>query len=327
MEDLEDLMMMEAIRLSIAAEEDRKRKEEKDAAKEAKKEGKKKAKEIKKVAKAQKNISSGFHPIEIDGVDETEAGSSSAAGKGKGVVRPGGAVGFNPMSEPTSTINTSTLKEDPQKHLEVSRAQIQRETSDTGSSAPFDSSNNEQTGHRSALRDLSAASSSASSFADSYQNSLPQDSSNNLAPGSSYGPSPNVSGVSLGQTETPPQDTTGTEPMFNFQSLAKAINPEDENKLDNGPQYIEDVEAPKPDSNANGKAPESDPEKASEPMAGSTMTLKPSEDTPTIAATHQDDDIRPAPRVEVVQGGHEHLDYKRMEEVGLVKGLEHQATQ
>ena len=69
-------MMMEAIRLSLAAEEDRKKRDEKDAAKEAKKEGKKKAKEIKKVAKAQRNIGSGFHPIEIDGLDETEASSS-----------------------------------------------------------------------------------------------------------------------------------------------------------------------------------------------------------------------------------------------------------
>jgi hypothetical protein len=40
MEDLEDMMMMEAIRLSLAAEEERKKKSEKEAAKEAKKKAK-----------------------------------------------------------------------------------------------------------------------------------------------------------------------------------------------------------------------------------------------------------------------------------------------
>jgi hypothetical protein len=124
--------------------------------------------------------------------------------------------------------------------------------------------------------------------------------------------------------ETPPQDTTGTESMFNFKSLAKTINPEDDLKIDNGPQYIEDVAAPKP---ANGKAPEANAERSTEPMAESTMTLKPSEETPTVAVTHDDDDISPAPPVEFVADGHEHLDHKRMEEMGMVKGLGHQATQ
>ena len=40
MEDLEEMMMMEAIRLSLAAEEDRKKKADKEAAKEAKKKAK-----------------------------------------------------------------------------------------------------------------------------------------------------------------------------------------------------------------------------------------------------------------------------------------------
>jgi hypothetical protein len=325
-------MMMEAIRLSLAAEEERKRKEEKDAAKEAKKEGKKKAKENKKVAKAQRNIGSGFHPIEVDGVDE---GSSAAAGKGKGVDRSGGSVGFNPMTEPTSTLNTSSLKEDPQKHLEVSRAQIQRETSDSGNPASFDSYNNEQTSHRSALRNLSNDSSSASSFADSYQNSLRQDSQNNLAPGSSYGASPNASGASLSQGETPPQDNTGTEPMFNFQSMAATITPEEENKNENGAQHIEDVGETKLDSSstiANGKAPESSTDaatKSSDPLAESTMTLKPTEDISKVANLHDDegDDISPAPPVEVVTDDHAHLDHKHLGEVSMMHGLNHQATQ
>ena len=52
MEDLEDMMMMEAIRLSLAAEEERKKKADKDAAKEAKK----KAKEERKREKKEKKV-------------------------------------------------------------------------------------------------------------------------------------------------------------------------------------------------------------------------------------------------------------------------------
>src|SRR6202034_2553114 len=50
MDDLEDMMMLEAIRLSLAAEEERKRKEEKESRKEAKK----KEKADKKAEKAAK---------------------------------------------------------------------------------------------------------------------------------------------------------------------------------------------------------------------------------------------------------------------------------
>jgi hypothetical protein len=316
LDDLEDLMMMEAIRLSLAAEDERKKKEDKDAAKEAKKEGKKKAKEIKKVVKEQKRIGSGFHPIEIDGVDEAE--SSTAAGKGKGVDRSGAAGGFNPMTEPTSTLNASSSREDPQKHLEVSRAQIQREKSDSGNAAPFDPEDTEQTAQHLAPQNFSNASSSASSFAESFQ-SVPQHSQNNLAPGS-QGPSPNASGMSLSQGgDTPPQDTTSTEPMFNFQSMKDAITPEEENKHENGPQYIEDVSA---DPKANGKAPEGS---ASEPLAESTMTLKPNEHTSRV--TEDDDEISPAPPVQLVQDDHAHLDHKHIGEVSMMQGLNHQATQ
>ncbi|KAG9192865.1 hypothetical protein G6011_11599 [Alternaria panax] len=327
-DDLEELMMMEAIRLSLAAEEERKKKDEKDAAKEAKKESKKKAKEIKKVAKAQRNIGSGFHPIEIDGIDETEAAGSSAAGKGKGVDRSGGAGGVNPMSEPTSTLNAPSTKDDPQKHLEASRAQIQRETSDSGNpGAPFnpDSSSSEQPQHRSVLRNISNASSSSSSFAESYQNSLQhQDNQNNLAPGSCYGPSSNASGVSLGQggTDTPPQDTNSTEPMFNFQSLAKGITHEHGDEEKGGrAQFIEDVgevgrdkDVEEKVTNANGKAPEEPSEnQTTDSLAESTMTIKPHEEMATKVqqgdgAQHEntdDDEISPAPQVQLVSDDHQ----------------------
>ena len=51
MEELEDMMLMEAVRLSLASEEERKRKEEKTLRKEAKKREKEEEKAAKKAAK------------------------------------------------------------------------------------------------------------------------------------------------------------------------------------------------------------------------------------------------------------------------------------
>jgi hypothetical protein len=321
LDDLEDLMMMEAIRLSLAAEEERKRRDDKEAAKEAKKDTKKKAKELKKVAKAQSRIGSGFHPIEIDGLDESEAGSSAAASKGKQVDRTGGATGTGP----SSTINTSALKDDPQKHLEDSRAQIQRETS-SGNLAPFDPFD-EQPSHRSVLRSLSNASSSASSFSESYQNSLRQTEQNNNANGSSVEPSPNASGLNINQIEASPQGTPGTEPMFNFQSLAETITPEEESEKDSGPQFIEDVGGANGTSTKKIPTAESTAENAQSSGPGledSTLTIKPDQ----AQAVHADEDeIEPAPRIETVQNDHSHLDHKHIGEVSMMDGIRHQATQ
>jgi hypothetical protein len=321
LDDLEELMMMEAIRLSLAAEDERKRKEEKEAAKESKKETKKKAKELKKVVKAQSRVGSGFHPIEVDGVDESGAGSSAAASKGKAIDRSG--TSFKPLNEPTSTVNTSSLKDDPQRHLEVSRAQFQRDTPSSGNLSPFDPFN-EQPSHRSALRNLSNASSSASSFAESYQNSLRQDSHNNVGAGSSIEPSPNASGLNMNHDETP-QGTPGTEPMFNFQSLAEAITHEDEEKEEHAAQHIENV------NGAQEKASNHIPTNGdvlSHDLGESVMTLKPSQVATALPPSDVDEDeIGPAPRVEAVPNNHSHLDQKHLEDVSMMNTSRHQATQ
>jgi hypothetical protein len=178
MEDLEELMMMEAIRLSLAAEEERKKKEEKEAAKEARKEDKKKAKESKRSERTLRKIGiqPGFHPAPpLDGDDDVySASSTSAAGKGKAVDRSGGSAGLNTSNEPTSVINASSSKDTHQKHLEESRAQIHGEPPNPSTSlSPFDPFADPPS-HRSALRNLSNPSSSASSFADSLPGSLQQ---------------------------------------------------------------------------------------------------------------------------------------------------------
>lgn len=336
LDDLEELMMMEAIRLSLAAEEDRKRRDEKEAAKEAKKEGKKKAKENKKIAKAQRNIGSGFHPVDVDGLNDT-AGTSSAAGKGKEVDRSGGTVGFNPMSEPTSTINApaskENLKEDAQKHLEDSRANIQGSSNLT----PSDALQGDSPSHRSVLRNLSNDSSSASSYSESMQDATRDESQINLAPGSSYEPSPSASGLNISRDETPPGALSGTEPMFNFSALQETLSHEDD-KIDNGPQYIEDVGESKVEgvpssTGVSGAESSSSPDprqlelaEPSEPLAESTMTLKASEYS-SASKTEVEDEIEPAPPVQPVSENHAY-EQKHIGDVGIVDNVRlHQTTQ
>lgn len=330
LDDLEELMMMEAIRLSLAAEEERKRREEKDAAKETKKDNKKKAKELKKVAKAQSRIGSGFHPLEIDGIEDAGAESSTAAGKGKEVDRSGGSVSFNPRSEPISTVNASASQEYSQKHLADSRATIQEEASSQGNLAPFDPSS--EASHRLNPRNLSNPSSSASSFAESYQNSLRHEGSNHLAVGSSLDPSPNASNLNISQADTPEQGTPGTEPMFNFQSLAETITPEENTKDDGKPQFIEDlagsnVLSEKQESSASNTPKLAPSTMASTPLEESVTTLKPVPSPKPAAATPSDDDIEPAPRIEAVSNEHSHLDHKHIGDVSMLDGVQHQATQ
>ena len=76
-EDLEELMMMEAIRLSLAAEEERKKKEEKEKAKENKRKAKEAEKEAKKAAKKGVLVSGGSA-----GSAATPASSGAGAGIG-----------------------------------------------------------------------------------------------------------------------------------------------------------------------------------------------------------------------------------------------------
>lgn len=229
MEDLEELMMMEAIRLSIAAEEERKRKEEKEAAKEAKKEEKKKAKEAKRAEKAAKRTGY-FPPVSSD----QAASSSGVAGKGKAVDRAGAAD-----VSPPSDVAASSSRDDPQRHLEHSRAHFHSQAADIPFSAPTDIPH-----HRTALRHLSTASSSVSSFAESVPDSLRRGSATGFgASASSFDASPNASGLNLATpqegVDTPAATTPALEPMFNFRSLAAMIG--DEEKGNGNAQHIESV--------------------------------------------------------------------------------------
>jgi hypothetical protein len=55
------------------------------------------------------------------------------------------------------------------------------------------------------------------------------------------------------------------------------------------------------------------------------MTLKPAAKLENTA--HDDDEISPAPPVQLVQDDHAHLDHKHIGEVSMMQGINHQATQ
>jgi hypothetical protein len=209
MDELEDMMMMEAIRLSLAAEDDRRRKEEK----EAKKEAKKKEKEAKKAEKAAKK--SGLHTINSNtghtGTDSgpssplARAGSASSSfvdeevgnfGKGKGIDR----TGTPPLGIPQRSHHDPTSASAP--------------TGRHDPLLPYSALASEPS-KPSHLRQMSNVSSSASSF---------------MEPESSQ---------AMTGSNTPPGGGAGTEPMFNFRSLAAMIG---ENEKAEHSVHVEDRE-------------------------------------------------------------------------------------
>ncbi len=233
-DDLEEMMMMEAIRLSLASEEERRKREEK----ESKKEAKKKEKENKKAEKVARKA--GVYPNSANqsttGLDLrqsesslTTAGSTFAAGKGKEIQRSGiEDIGDTPATSSSSAMTrpsnaADSTPEAAQDHLERARAWLQ----------PHDTSASPLPYKPSHLRTLSNVSSSASSVNESASGSL-RNEYRGLQ--SSSDPSPNASGVNIARATatqdtfisgTPPGGGAGLEPMFNFSSLAAMVG-EDE---------------------------------------------------------------------------------------------------
>ncbi|KIV91448.1 hypothetical protein PV10_05987 [Exophiala mesophila] len=205
MDDLEEMMMMEAIRLSLAAEEDRRRKEEKEARKEAKRKGKEGKKAEKAARKSSlftlnSNASAGEgagSPMERSrsnlslGMDDDAA---SASGKGKRVERENSP----PIEGLRSDDDVSRGPYLPSLSLSgTSQESLASSIPVPGASAePF---------RRSHLRQMSNASSASSSFVES-------------------GPAAGISG-----TNTPPPGSL--EPMFNFRSLAAMIGDDEKGEV------------------------------------------------------------------------------------------------
>jgi hypothetical protein len=241
MDDLEDMMMLEAIRLSLAAEEERKRKEEKEARKEAKK----KEKADKKAEKAAKksmysaggtssaSASGSALSLSLPGLGRRRGNSGSStllreaamnADKGKNVDRsnnsgPAGDSSTTPLTIGKPAISTVLSS---RQHLDTGLAALPL------TDAPQPSPTATAPEKPSHLRQMSNASSPASSFMESLPGSL----RNGGFHGSSSSlDSPNTSGTHLGGG-TPDREadagSAGTEPMFNFRSLAEMMGREEE---------------------------------------------------------------------------------------------------
>jgi hypothetical protein len=340
-------MMMEAIRLSLEAEEERKRREEKEAQKEAKKKAKADKKEEKKAEKAERkrgNSGSLHHSATNDSNSSTWASTSMmrstsnlgvqqsipeghehVQGKGKQPVQD--FAGYNPLSEPTSTLNmgssenksafppsssvtASSKNEDSQRHLETSRANLPHTATITPHSANHPSTLSRQLSNLSNVSNISSDSSLAGSNPGAESNV----------------PSSNASGgdaTAGAQQDTPPVSNNGSssESMFNFGSLAAMVDHDD--KVREG-EHVERVEnASQAEAEVKEPSPAVSREHMPAPDGGRTRgdSGESSNSAPPIYAEHppsndvDDDTITPAAREQV------HLPDSK--EIGNVSILDH----
>ena len=223
-DDLEEIMMMEAIRLSLASEEDRRKREEKDAKKDTKKRGK----ENKKAEKAARKA--GVYPSSANQstakIDESIGETSASQGILTTLVGKGKATQQDPIVLPfqPSINSTSYMAGDPQEHLERARAQILPGDAATSFPHPYRPSH---------LRTLSNASSSGSSAEGSNSGSIRTDRHGQVSP---FNISPDTCGTNNPSpvpaqdtyiSGTPPGGGAGTESIFNFRSLAAMVGHDD----------------------------------------------------------------------------------------------------
>ena len=251
LDDLEEMMMMEAIRLSLASEEDRRKKEEK----EIKKESKRREKEAKKVEKT----------VRKNGLSSNEPSSS-----GLGAPRDGrlGAI----ASSSSSVIEEEEEETPAAKGKEVDRASPSMPTaattanasttvgesssSDAGSAGqPATLQTTTEPSKPSHLRQMSSASSSFSSLVEAT------DEHNSTYPTTAEGSQPS------------------TEPMFNFRSLAAVIGDEDEDKGGEPAEHVEHTSTvPEAEGSANAPAaPKATPQEVSD--GGNTVGVEQTSET------------------------------------------------
>ena len=292
-EDIEELMMMEAIRLSLQAEEDRKRKEEKETRKEEKKERKQKKKEGRRLEKEmdRQKKQGGFFPLEIDGMEGSSSSvagknyipQSEAGGKGKAIDRGTATVGYNPLREPTSTVNAETstasnLRENPQLHLELSRAQLQNDSTipSPGLSVPpvEASASHPPPGSTSSVSSDSSSASSALPGTGASPNMDEEDEDDPSAPLSAQLIEPVSTNDTQATTSASMSQTTAyNDPTTSFYSLTAAVEGSQSNsKQPEAPNEAAPV-APSPERSLKAGANRS--RGGSSESSGSTAALPP----------------------------------------------------
>ncbi|KAK7428311.1 SNF1-interacting protein [Neonectria magnoliae] len=223
MDELEEMMFMEAVRLSLAAEEDRKRKEEKAYRKEAKK----REKEERKAAKKQggnpySGTTSGASAssLSLGGIGRRRGNSAASNLRMEATVSRASqhSKSPEPSSENKGKDQSDNYTTDKGKGVDRGTQDSQGEPSSSSSSLPLPATATRGGSH---LRQMSNASSIGGS-------------SNGDSPtGSFTGPgymgidgNPRSSGLSLGSySDDGDRDagSAGSEPMFNFSSLAQMV--------------------------------------------------------------------------------------------------------
>lgn len=252
-DDLEEMMMMEAIRLSLASEEERRKKEEK----EAKKAAKKKEKEAKKAGKSSRKNGLYSNNASCSALDST---SSERVGKGAesplrvdtSLASKGKEVDRNPPAEagPSSAQDETTSPPESSKPAPQTGISNREQP---GSSLFQPSPTDPQ--KRSHLRHMSSASSSASSLVES------------------------ASGEQIGS------DSHGGESMFNFRSLAAVIGDEEkcDESVEHGEHQDPQAQLHHPSDSSSQAAGKADSNMDSLPLSNSIPTPIPEE------TSHQDE--------------------------------------
>lgn len=213
MDELEDMMFMEAVRLSLAAEEERKKKEAKAMRKEAKKQEKAEQKALKKQGKDIYGNSGGASGSSLSLNLGRKRGNSVASNLRVEATVQGAAqaTSENTISEGTAGLPASS-NDSKGKGVNRETPESQHESS-IASSPPVASPSGRTTSH---LRHISNASSLGSSLADT--------------PSGSYsGPEFHADGARVAGAGDDSDRENANESMFNFRSLAELVGVDIEN--------------------------------------------------------------------------------------------------
>ncbi len=248
MDDLEDMMMAEAIRQSLVEQEDTKKKAEKMAKKKAKEEKKREKKEKKGVYGSGASSTSGsVLSLGLPGLGRRRGNSGASNlqrevmpedaettnSKGKSIDR-----GVPSGGAPESTAQAGSINHDTPvaRHLDGATAVNMHDFQQPSPSPTVP----DRPSH---LRQMSNASSPASSFMESVSGSLKNEL--NTHGSSSTADTPNTSRDNIASPGSEVPDggdaagNAGPESMFNFQSLAAMIGKDDDDAKQDAARHIE----------------------------------------------------------------------------------------
>lgn len=268
MEELEDMMFMEAVRLSLAAEEDRARKQEKVERKEAKKRLKEERKAAKKAEKQGSIYGGGSSATSSSlslGLGRRRGNSTTSNLRMEAAMQNAQSTSTPKTSGTTSPAASSANAPDKGKGVERTNSETEptETTSQAGSSTTPSLPIPAPGRGPSHLRQMSNASSISSSLADSAAGSFTN-------PGHLDSTDPRASGTSLNHNDEADRDAN--EPMFNFRSLAEMVGVD----LENG-EAVDNEEGRK-----NGAAKKGDDD---EPEAEHAEDVRPAKPVQESVAT------------------------------------------